>query len=191
VLEYEFKHDLNDYLAGLPGATGEWTLARLIVFNQQNADQEMLWFGQSLFEKSQAKSGLESEEYMQALERIQGFTRTALDRLLVEHALDLLVMPSYSLPFSIDLVHGDNFIGGSSTMAAIAGYPHITVPAGRIKGLPAGLSFVGTAFSEPVLIRAAYGYEQATRHATTLEGDDPWDLESRWQKRSPGKQLAQ
>jgi Asp-tRNA(Asn)/Glu-tRNA(Gln) amidotransferase A subunit family amidase len=67
-------------------------------------------------------------------------------------------------------------------MAAIAGYPHITVPAGRIKGLPAGISFVGTAFSEPVLIRAAYAYEQATRHTTTLAGDDPWQLESRWQQ---------
>lgn len=190
VLEYEFKHDLNDYLAGLPGAAGELTLAKLIVFNQQNADREMPWFGQSLFEASQVKGGLDSEEYVQALERIQGFTRTALDRLLAEHALDLLVMPSYSLPFSIDLVHGDHFIGGSSTMAAIAGYPHITVPAGRIKGLPAGLSFVGTAFSEPVLIRAAYGFEQATHHATTLEGDDPWQLAARWAEAQQDQQVA-
>ncbi len=180
VLEYEFKKDLNDYLASLPGVAGELTLAKLITFNQQHAEQEMPWFGQSLMVESQQKAGLDSEDYLQALSRIQSFTRTAIDRLLAENSLDLLVMPSYSLPFSIDLVHGDNFIGGSSTMAAIAGYPHITVPAGRIKGLPAGLSFVGTAFSEPVLIRAAYAYEQATHHATTLEGDDPWGLQQLW-----------
>jgi amidase len=188
VLEYEFKHDLNTYLADLPGVAGELTLAKLIAFNQQHAEQEMPWFGQSLFEESQEKGELDSVEYLQALERIQAFTRTTIDGLLAEHDLDLLVMPSYSLPFSIDLVHGDNFIGGSSTMAAIAGYPHITVPAGRIKGLPAGLSFVGTAFSEPVLIRAAYAYEQATRHATTLEGDDPWNLQARWAELQQVKQ---
>src|SRR5690606_22097685 len=124
----------------------------------------MPWFGQSLFESSQQRAGLDSPEYLQALKRIQDFTRSNIDRLLSEHALDLLVMPSYSLALSIALVHGDNFIGGSSSMAAIGGYPHITVPAGRIKSLPAGVSFVGTAFSEPVLLRAAYGYEQATRH---------------------------
>jgi amidase len=140
----------------------------------------MPWFGQSLFESSQQRAGLDNEEYLQSLKNVQSFTRNSIDQILAAHGLDLLVMPSYSLPFSIDLVHGDNFIGGSSSMAAIAGYPHITVPAGRIKGLPAGLSFVGPAFSEPVLLRAAYAYEQATRHATTLAGDDPWELEKRW-----------
>jgi amidase len=180
VLEFEFKHDLNSYLAGLPGAAGDLTLEKLIAYNQQHADREMPWFGQSLFESSQARGNLESEEYLLALQRVQGFTRSAIDDLLAKHALDLLLMPTSGLTFSIDLVHGDNYPGGSSSMAAIAGYPNITVPAGRIKGLPMGLSFVGTAFSEPLLIRAAYAYEQATQHATTLEGKDPWKLERRW-----------
>ena len=180
VMEFEFKHGLNDYLASLPGAAGELTMQNLIAFNQAHAEQELTWFGQGRFESSQQRAGLDSPEYQQALQRVQAFTRNSIDGLLAEHQLDLLVMPSYSLPFSIDLVHGDNFIGGSSSMAAIAGYPHITVPAGRIKGLPAGLSFVGPAFSEPVMLRAAYAYEQATQHATTLAGADPWGLRQRW-----------
>jgi amidase len=180
VMQFEFKHDLNAYLATLPGAAGELTLAKLIAFNQDHAAEEMPWFGQRLFEESEARAGLDSQDYRQALQRVQSFTRNSIDGLLAQHRLDLLVMPSYSLPFSIDLVHGDNFIGGTSTMAAVAGYPHITVPAGRIKGLPAGISFVGTAFSEPVLLQAAYAYEQATQHGTTLAGDDPWQLQQRF-----------
>ncbi len=180
VLEYEFKHDLNAYFVGLPGPLSKLTLEKLIEFNRTYAEQEMPWFGQSLFESTQKRAGLDSPEYQQALSTVQGFTRSTIDNLLAEHQLDLLVMPTTSLAFSIDLVHGDTFHGGSSTMAAVAGYPNITVPMGRIKGLPAGLSFVGTAFSEPVLIRAAYAYEQATFHATTLEGDDPWQLQQRW-----------
>ena len=180
VLLYEFKHDLNAYLAGLPFEAGELTLEKLIAFNISHAKREMPWFGQGLFEDAQAKAGLGNEEYLETLATVQSFTRTAIDGLLEEHGLDVLVMPTNSLPFSIDLVHGDSWHGGSGSMAAIAGYPHITVPAGRIKGLPVGLSFVGTAFSEPVLIRAAYAYEQATGHATTLEGDDPWNLAERF-----------
>ena len=180
VLEYEFKHDLNAYFAGLPGDLSVLTLEKLIEFNIAHEAEEMPWFGQSLFLSSQQRDGLESEVYLSALNMVQDFTRSTIDGLLAEHALDLLVMPTSALSFSIDLVHGDHYPGGSSSMAAIAGYPNITVPAGRIKGLPAGLSFVGTAFSEPVLIRAAYAYEQATRHATTLAGDDPWQLQQRW-----------
>jgi amidase len=176
VLLYEFKHDLNAYLATLPGEAGQLTLARLIEFNQAQAELEMPWFGQDIFIKAQEKGDLESKEYLRALKLIQSFTRSAIDGLLAKHDLDLLVTPTNSLPFSIDLVHGDTWYGGTSGMAAIAGYPHITVPSGKVKGLPTGLSFIGTAFSEPVLIRAAYGYEQATHHATTLAGDDPWGL---------------
>lgn len=83
-------------------------------------------------------------------------------------------MRSNAPAFSIDLIYGDNYQGGSSSMAAIAGYPHITVPMGQWKNLPLGLSFVGAAFSEPVLIRAAYAYEQATMHGTSLAGKNPW-----------------
>ena len=133
---------------------------------------------------AQEKGGLDEPEYTEALALVQEFTRSTIDGLLAEHELDLMVMPTNAVSFSIDLVHGDTWHGGSSSMAAIAGYPHITVPAGRVHGLPAGLSFVGGAFSEPVLIQAAFAYEQATRHATTLEGDDPWNLAERLSEQS-------
>jgi Asp-tRNA(Asn)/Glu-tRNA(Gln) amidotransferase A subunit family amidase len=107
---------------------------------------------------------------------VQNFTRSSIDGLLKAYNVDVLIMRSNAPAFSIDLVYGDNFQGGSSSMAAIAGYPHITVPMGRWKGLPVGLSFVGTAFAEPVLIRAAYAYEQASLHGTSLAGDNPWDF---------------
>jgi len=176
VLLYEFKHDLNAWLASLPGGAGQLTLERLIEFNQAEAELEMPWFGQDTFIKAQAKGGLDSPEYLQALELVQSYTRSAVDGLLAKNQVDLLVTPTNSLPFSIDLVHGDKWYGGTSSMAAISGYPHITVPSGQVKGLPTGLSFIGTAFSEPVLIRAAYGYEQATHHASTLAGKDAWGL---------------
>lgn len=177
VLLYEFRHDLEAYLATLPGEYGALTLERLIAFNQEQAGREMPWFGQDLFEDALKKGGLDSAGYRVARDSVQAFTRAAVDGLLAEHDLDLLVLPTNALAFSIDLVHGDTWHGGTSSIAAIAGYPHVTVPMGQVKGLPAGLSFIGTAFSEPVLLRAAYAYEQATRHRRTLEGPEPWDLE--------------
>jgi amidase len=176
VLHYEFKHNLNKYFASLPGELHAFTLEKLIAFNQDHADREMPWFGQDLLETSQGKGGLDSTEYKQALQAVQTFTRSTIDGLLRENNIDLLVMRSNAPAFSIDLVYGDNYQGGSSSMAAIAGYPHITVPMGRWKGLPVGLSFVGAAFAEPVLIRAAYAYEQVTRHAISLAGKKPWDI---------------
>ena len=177
VLYYEFKHDLNRYFATLPGTLNTLTLAKLIAFNRENAAQELPWFGQDLFEGAQSKNGLDSDEYKQALETIQTFTRSAVDSLLEAHDVDVLVMRSNAPAFVIDLVYGDNYQGGASSMAAIAGYPHITVPMGRWKDLPVGLSFVGTAFSEPILLRAAYAYEQATGHGITLAGDANWNLD--------------
>jgi Asp-tRNA(Asn)/Glu-tRNA(Gln) amidotransferase A subunit family amidase len=174
VLQYEFKHDLNKYFATLPGELSSFTLEKLIAFNQDHADTEMPWFGQDLLEASQLKDGLDSAEYKKALMAVQNFTRSSIDSLLQAYKVDVLIMRSNAPAFTIDLVYGDNYQGGSSTMAAVAGYPHITVPMGRWGGLPLGLSFVGTAFSEPVLIRAAYAYEQATRHARSLGGKNPW-----------------
>lgn len=176
VLHYEFKHDLNKYFASLPGELRTLTLEKIIAFNRNHADREMPWFGQALLDISQEKGGLDSTEYRQALQAVQTFTRSSIDDLIRENNIDLLVMRSNAPAFSIDLVYGDNYQGGSSSMAAIAGYPHITVPMGRWKGLPVGLSFVGAAFAEPVLIRAAYAYEQATRHAISLAGKKPWDI---------------
>ena len=176
VLQFEFKYDLNKYFAALPGDLGEFTLEKLIAFNQEHADTEMPWFGQDLLETSQAKEGLDSAEYKKSLVAVQDFTRSSIDSLLRAYNVDVLIMRSNAPAFAIDLVYGDNYQGGSSTMAAVAGYPHITVPMGRWGGLPLGLSFVGTAFSEPVLIRAAYAFEQATMHAQSLVGKKPWDI---------------
>ena len=174
VLLYEFKHDLNKYFASLPGDLKTLTLERLIAFNQEHADEEMPWFGQDLLVAAQGKAGLESTEYKQALRAVQSFTRSSIDGLLEAYGVDVLIMRSNAPAFSIDLIYGDNYQGGSSSMAAIAGYPHITVPMGRWKGLPVGLSFIGTAFSEPVLIRAAYAFESSTDHSMTLAGKNPW-----------------
>jgi len=176
VLQYEFKHDLNRYFSTLPGDLGSFTLEKLIAYNRDHADTEMPWFGQGLLEASQDKGGLDSPEYKKALVAVQDFTRSSIDSLLKAYNVDVLVMRSNAPAFTIDLVYGDNYQGGSSTMAAVAGYPHITVPMGRWKGLPVGLSFVGAAFSEPLLIRAAYAYEQATTHAESLAGKNPWGL---------------
>jgi amidase len=177
VLQYEFKHDLNKYFATLPGDLGAFSLEKLIAYNQDHADTEMPWFGQDLLEASQDKGGLDSAEYKKALMAVQNFTRSSIDGLLQAYNVDVLIMRSNAPAFMIDLVYGDNYQGGSSTMAAVAGYPHITVPMGRWGGLPVGLSFVGTAFSEPVLIRAAYAFEQATKHALSLAGKNPWHIE--------------
>jgi len=177
VLLYEFKHDLNRYLSGLPGAAGSLTLEKLISFNQQNAAAEMHWFGQEIFLKAQEKSGLDSLEYLAAVTLVQQFSRAAIDDLLAAHDLDLLVSPSNTPAWSIDLVVGDHFLGGSSgssSFAARAGYPHITVPMGQVHGLPVGLSMFSTAFSEPVLIEAAFAFEQATLHAQPPGGYGAW-----------------
>jgi len=174
VLLYEFKHDLNHYLSGLPGDAGNLTLAKLIAFNQKNAKSEMVWFGQEVFLEAQEKNGLDSVEYTEALTLVQHFSRVAIDDLLSKHKLDLLVSPSNTPAWSIDLVVGDHFLGGSSSFAARAGYPHITVPMGQVHGLPVGLSLFSTAFAEPTLLEAAFAFEQATHHASPPQGYGEW-----------------
>lgn len=174
VLLFEFKHDLNAYLSGLPGPAGALSLAALIEFNRQHAESEMKWFQQEIFLQAEQKPALDTREYLDALTWVQAFSRAGIDDLLREHDLDLLVSPTNTPAWSIDLVVGDRFLGGSSSFAARAGYPHVTVPMGFVHGLPAGLSFYGPAFSEPVLIEAAFGYEQATRHARPPAGFGDW-----------------
>src|SRR6056297_70399 len=150
VLLYEFKHDLNVYLADL------------IEFNRNNADAEMPWFDQEIFEQAQAKGPLSDEAYNEALAAVQKATRTeGIDKLLAEHELDALIAPTGSAAWTIDLINGDHFIGGSSSLAAISGYPNITVPMGQVFGMPVGLSIFGAKFSEPVLIEIASGFEHA------------------------------
>ncbi|HKL53010.1 MAG TPA: amidase family protein, partial [Wenzhouxiangellaceae bacterium] len=163
VLLYEFKHDLNAYLADLPDPDlSQMTLADLIEFNRNNAEAEMPWFDQEIFEQAQAKGPLSDEAYKEALAAAHQATRAdGIDKLLAEHDLDALIAPTGSAAWTIDLINGDHFIGGSSSLAAISGYPNITVPMGQVHGMPVGLSIFGAKFSEPVLVEIASGYEHA------------------------------
>ncbi len=163
VLLYEIKEDLNSYLAGRGPDTGPRTLEDLIAFNQSHADEEMPYFGQEIFLKAQEKGPLSDKAYLEALETCQRLARVeGIDKVVAEHKLDAIVAPTGGLAWTTDLINGDHFGGGSSSAAAVSGYPNITVPAGFVFGLPVGMSFIGPAFSEPTLLRLAYGFEQAT-----------------------------
>lgn len=162
ILLYELKADLNAYLATLgPGARVK-TLADVIKFNEENREREMPYFGQELFLQAQEKGPLSSKPYVNAAKRCAQFRKT-YNALLAKHRLDAFVAPTDSAAWTIDLINGDHYIGGSSSPAAIAGYAHVSVPAGYVHGLPVGLSFFAGAWSEPALIRLAYAFEQATR----------------------------
>jgi amidase len=164
VLLYEFKADLNKYLEEHPAAPLK-SLEEIIEFNKNNADKEMPWFNQEIFDEAQAKNDLTSEEYLKALEESKRFAgKDGIDALMDEHNLDALIAPTNGPTWSIDWVNGDSFTGGSSSPAAISGYPNITVPMGFVEGLPIGISFFGRAWSEPKLLEIAYGFEQLTKH---------------------------
>ncbi|OLC78380.1 MAG: amidase [Gemmatimonadetes bacterium 13_1_40CM_4_69_8] len=163
VLLYEFKADLNRYLAEFaPGAPVK-TLQDVIVFNERNREREMPYFGQDLFVKAQDKGPPSDQAYRDALDKCRKLGREeGLRATLDQQKLDAIVAPTGNPAWPIDLVNGDHFLGGSSTPAAVAGFPHVTVPAGYVFGLPVGLSFIGAPWSEATLVRLAYAYEQAT-----------------------------
>jgi amidase len=164
VLQYEFKSDLNAYLAARTGSAVR-TLADLIAFDEREKAREMPYFGQEQFVQAQKKGPLTSQPYRAALAKCRALARAqGIDLVLQAHHLDALIAPTGSPAWTTDLVNGDHFTGASSTPAAVAGYPSITVPAGDAFGLPIGLSFIGTAWSEPRLISLAYAYEQLTKH---------------------------
>jgi len=164
VLLYEFKADLNAYLARLGPSAPVKTLAELIAWNETNRDRVMPWFGQELFEMAEEKGPLTTPEYVEAHEGNLRLSRAeGIDRVLAEHRLDAIVAPTGGPAWTTDLVHGDHHYAGSSTPAAVAGYPSVTVPAGYIHGLPVGISFIGAAWSEPLLLRLAFAFEQETR----------------------------
>jgi amidase len=164
VLLYEFKADLNLYLSNLKPNVRSRTLADLIRFNEENRDREMPYFGQELFERAEKKGPLSSDEYRKALAKNHRLSREeGIDAVMKKHKLDALVAPTGGPVWCTDLVNGDHFTGGYSTASAVAGYPHITVPAGLVFGLPVGLSFFAGAWSEPVLLKYAYAFEQATK----------------------------
>jgi len=163
VLLFEFKHDLNAYLATRRGVPIQ-SLADAIVFNEAHAAEELEWFGQELFVRAQATTDLDDPTYLHALARSQRLSRElGIDAIMEQFGLDALVAPSGGPAWLTDLVTGDRLISSSSTPAAQAGYPLISVPAGHCRGLPVNITFSGGAFAEPTLIRLAYAFEQATR----------------------------
>ncbi len=164
VLLYELKADLNAYLATLGPQAPVKSLKEVIDFNEKNRDREMPYFGQDLFIKAQEKGPLTTPAYIKALRRNHLRSRTqGIDFVLKQHRLDALIAPTGGPAWPTDLVNGDHFTGGYSTASAVAGYPHITVPAGYVFGLPVGISFFAGAYSEPKLISIAYAFEQATK----------------------------
>ena len=171
VLIYEFKHGLDAYLAGLGPNAPVNSLADVIAFNEEHAAEVMQHFGQELMTIAEAKGPLTEPEYLEALETCQRLARTeGLDATLATHRLDAIVAPTGRPAWLIDTVHGDYGFGGCSSPAAVAGYPHVTVPAGFVDGLPIGLSFFGAAWQDAKLIRFAYAFEQAmqARRAPSL-----------------------
>jgi amidase len=165
VLLFELKADLNAYLTGLGPAAPVHSLADVIAFNERERAREMAFFGQELFVQAQAKGPLSDPAYRKALRTCRRLARTAgIDTVMRRHRLDAIVAPTGNPAWPIDLVNGDHFTGSSSTPAAVARYPSVSVPMGYAWGLPVNLSFIGRAWSEPTLIRLAYAFEQATAH---------------------------
>ena len=164
VLLYEFKADLNAYLAKLGPQAPVRSLKDVIAFNEQNRAREMPYFGQDIMEKAQAKGPLTTPAYIQALRKNHLLTRSqGIDAIMKRHRLDALIAPTGGPPWPTDWINGDHFTGGYSSASAVAGYPHITVPAGYVFDMPVGISFFGGAYSEAKLIAMAYAFEQATK----------------------------
>jgi len=164
VLLYEFKADLNSYLAALGPRAPIKSLKEIIDFNEQYRDREMPYFGQDLFIKAQAKGPLTDKAYRVALAKDQRLSRKeGIDLVMDKNKLDAMIAPTGGPAWPTDWLNGDHFSGGYSTASAVAGYPHITVPAGYVFGLPIGISFFGRAWSEPTLIKFAFAFEQATK----------------------------
>ena len=164
VLLYEFKANLNSYLASLGPVAPVKSLKEVIDFNEQYRDREMPYFGQDLFIKAQAKGPLTDKAYRDALAKNHRLSRKeGIDFVMDKNKLDALIAPTGGPGWTTDWINGDHFTGGYSTVSAVAGYPHITVPAGYVFGMPVGISFFGRAWSEPTLIKFAYAFEQATK----------------------------
>jgi amidase len=161
---YELKADLNAYLAWLGPNAPVKTLKEIIEFNEKNATKEMPFFGQENFLKAEEKGPLTTQEYVDAIKKNHGLAgKEGIDATMDKHKLDAIVAPTGGPAWLTDIVNGDSFGGGSSEFAAAAGYPNVNVTAGFAFGLPVGISFFGRAWSEPVLIKLAYAFEQATK----------------------------
>jgi amidase len=164
VLLYEFKADLNNYLSSLGPAAPMHSLKEIIDFNEKNRDKEMPYFGQDVFLKAEEKGPLTSKEYLDAVKKYKEIAgKKGIDEVIEHNKLDAIIAPTRTLAWLVDYINGDCFGSGYSSGSAISGYPHITVPAGYVSGLPVGLSFFASAYSEPTLIKLAYSFEQATK----------------------------
>jgi amidase len=168
VLVYEFKADLNRYLAWLGAASPVHSLKDVIAFNDAHQDQELPYFRQEIMLQAEKKGPLTEAKYRTELASNHRMSRAlGIDAVMTKYSLDALVAPTGGPAWLSDLVNGDGGTAtapGPSTVTSVAGYPHITVPGGYARGLPVGISFFGRPWSEPTLIRLAYAYEQATRH---------------------------
>ncbi|UBM62976.1 amidase [Candidatus Sulfidibacterium hydrothermale] len=164
VLLYEFKDGLNKYLKTLGPDAPVKTLQDIIAFNQSDSI-ELKYFDQKLMLEAEAKGNLNSPGYKKALKKMTtGSRKNGMDKVMNRYHLDAIIAPTGAPAWKTDLVNGDHFVLGSSSPAAISGYPSITVPMGFIQGLPVGISFFGRAWSEPLLIGMAYDFEQGTHH---------------------------
>jgi amidase len=165
VMLYEFKADLNSYLATRGANSPVKNIKEVIAFNEKNQNSELQYFNQNTMIKAAEKGDLTTPAYRQALAKAKRMTQVeGIDAALLKNKFDALVAPTDGIPWLTDFLNGDHFSGGCSTPAAVAGYPHVTVPAGYINGLPLGVSFFGGAWSEGKLIKYAYAFEQATKH---------------------------
>ncbi|HEX3008306.1 MAG TPA: amidase family protein, partial [Bacteroidales bacterium] len=165
VLLYEFKDGINKYLAATGDQNPIKSLDDVIKFNNDNIDPELRYFGQEILLQAQKKGPLTENTYLQALANTKKYSReSGIDSIMKRRSLDVIIAPTNGPAWVTDLINGDRYLGGSSTPAACAGYPAITVPAGFIEGLPVGVTFMGKAWSEPQLIKYAFSFEQATLH---------------------------
>lgn len=164
VLLCELKDAIREYLSQRAPTEKHKTLADLIRFNEQNAEKELQWFGQEFFETAETTKGRETRDYQPALARCYSLTRTmGLDRVLSEKKLDAVVSLAANVPFTADLLTGDHPIVRNSFVSAVAGYPRITVPAGFVRGLPVGISFMGAPWTESRLIGLGFAFEQVVQ----------------------------
>ena len=169
VLLWEFKDGLNKYFASLGENAPVKSMEDLIAFNNQDTI-EMLYYDQELILEAQKKGDVNSPEFQEILAKMNRLVREeGIDRVMKEHNLDAFIAPTGSPAWKTDLVNGDSYTVSSSSPAAMAGYPNITVPMGFVDGLPVGISFFGRAWSEPLLIEIAYSWEQGTKYRKAPE----------------------
>jgi amidase len=175
VLLFELRRDLDAYLATLPGEGMPRSLDEVVAFNRAHAGAEMRWFGQDLFEAAQKAT--DEDAYVKARDLNLAATRQdGIDRLLAEHRVALLVAPTTGAAWPIDLIYGDNYPGsvGAGSLAAIAGYPHLTVPMGAVERLPVGISFMGAKWQDHAVLKAGAAYERVRSAPLAVPSFKPW-----------------